>query len=274
MWRGDKFCSTTPGIKIAENYSMESVVISDKKEKLIRHSLYSQISTLRDVQIFMESHVFAVWDFMSLLKNLQTSLTCTRTPWMPVGTPATRFFINEIVLGEESDVDPEGNYTSHFELYLKAMEECGASTACIHAFIKLLGEGCSVKDALKICHAPAEAAKFVNCTFDLLENKSVHEIAALFAYGREDLIPGMFISMVDILHAQHQNLSCLIYYLKRHIELDGDHHGRLSAQMTQELVGNDPVKGQEVIEIIDLGYQQRIDFWDGIVSRIYAEKHN
>jgi len=253
---------------------MESVVVSDKKELLIHHPLYQQISTLRDVQIFMESHVFAVWDFMSLLKKLQSSLTCTQTPWIPVGSPATRFFINEIVLGEESDVDPEGNYTSHFELYLKSMEECGASTESIRSFIKWLSQGNSIHEALVKSKAPAEAVDFVNCTFDQLNKRSVHEIAALFAYGREDLIPGMFISMVDSLHAQYHNLNCFIYYLKRHIELDGDHHGLLSAQMTQELIGSDPAKKYEVEQMIELGYQQRIGFWNGIMARINAEKHN
>ena len=80
--------------------------------------------------------MFAVWDFMSLLKALQNQLTCTKIPWMPTGDPELRHFINEIVLGEESDVDQNGEYFSHFEMYTNAMRSCGADTSSIEQIVQ------------------------------------------------------------------------------------------------------------------------------------------
>ena len=87
----------------------------------------------------MRYHVFAVWDFMSLLKSLQKEITCVSPPWKPSKYPAEMVrLINQIVLGEESDLDQSGNAISHFELYLKGMEEVGASTAEIRDFISTM----------------------------------------------------------------------------------------------------------------------------------------
>jgi hypothetical protein len=240
----------------------------DLKEKLLHHPLYAMMKTKEDILLFMETHVFAVWDFMSLLKSLQRDLTCTTTPWLPKSSATTRFFINEIVLGEESDVDPEGGYISHFELYLKAMRQSGANTNKMEAFIELIQHNTPIPDALEKSHVPIEAQEFVKATFEQIETKSIHERAALFTYGREDLIPGMFLTLVETLKNEGAQLDTFIYYLKRHIELDGDHHGALSSQMTAELVNNDPLKQAEVEAMIAWGYQQRIALWDGIAKRI------
>src|ERR1700760_2966336 len=105
--------------------------IEPLRKQLIEHPLYKHINSLNELSVFMEHHVFAVWDFMSLLKALQQKLTCTTLPWMPAGNANTRYLINEIVTGEESDIDEYGNRTSHFELYLKAMAQAGASAEAI-----------------------------------------------------------------------------------------------------------------------------------------------
>jgi len=68
----------------------------------------------------MEHHIYAVWDFMSLLKALQAAVAPAQSPWMPSSRPELRRFINEIVLGEECDeynVAGMRRFISHFELY-------------------------------------------------------------------------------------------------------------------------------------------------------------
>ncbi len=244
----------------------------DLKEELLHHPLYAMMRTKEDILLFMETHVFAVWDFMSLLKSLQRDLTCTTTPWVPKSNPTTRFFINEIVLGEESDVDPTGGYISHFELYLRAMRECGANTTMMEMFVELIQSNTPIHKALERCDAPIEAQEFVKATFEQIENRSLHERAALFTYGREDLIPGMFLTMVESLRNEGAQLDTFVYYLKRHIELDGDHHGALSSQMTNALINGDAQKQKEVDDIIAWGYQQRIELWNGIAKRIQQRR--
>lgn len=104
----------------------------------------------------MEHHVYAVWDFMSLLKYLQHHLTCTQSPWVPKGSAELRFFINEIVLGEESDEDPTGGHISHFELYKRAMAEAGASHVSIDKVVAALQQSHTVAEALN--HAQGSRA--------------------------------------------------------------------------------------------------------------------
>ena len=100
--------------------------INDQREKLLKHKLYSNIETIKDLQVFTENHVYAVWDFMSLLKALQIKLTCTKTPWVPNSNSQTAYLINEIVLAEETDINQAGERKSHYELYLDAMVDIGA----------------------------------------------------------------------------------------------------------------------------------------------------
>ena len=167
------------------------------RERLSSHQLYSRLTTPRNIAIFMKHHVWAVWDFMSLVKALQRQLTCVELPWRPVGDPEIRYLINDIVVGEESDLDRHGRRTSHFEMYLEAMKGIGATTTRIEHFIALLGEGTPVDRALYLAGAPEASARFVRHTFEVIGRGKIHEIASLFTYGREDVIPTMFIGMLD-----------------------------------------------------------------------------
>ena len=88
---------------------------------LLDHPIYTQVASVADLRRFMEDHVFAVWDFMSLLKRLQQDMTCIKVPWFPADNAKAARLINDIVIGEETDVDPDGSYVSHLALYLRAM---------------------------------------------------------------------------------------------------------------------------------------------------------
>ena len=172
--------------------------IASLRENIVNHKVYGVIRTVEDLRVFMQYHVFAVWDFMSLLKSLQTNLTCVSVPWLPVGSADTRFLINEIVVGEESDVDAEGNRKSHFEIYLDAMSQSGADLTAIKQFVAALqSNGGDVDQALASTAIPSAAAAFVQNTFRIIKSNKTHATAAAFTFGREDLIPGMFHSLIN-----------------------------------------------------------------------------
>lgn len=246
-----------------------SDAISDPRKRLLEHALYARLGTVGDLRIFMEAHVYAVWDFMSLLKALQVPLTCVATPWLPPPHARLARMVNEIVLGEESDVLPDGGVASHFEIYLAAMEETGASTASITNFIDALRNGATVEDALEIASPPPGVREFVRHTFAIIRSGSLPAIASAFTYGREDLIPDMFGEMVAQLHtAEPEKLATYRYYLDRHIELDGDEHGALGREMVELLCEGDPVKQREATDAAVAALESRILLWDHVLESI------
>ncbi|WPP52467.1 DUF3050 domain-containing protein [Catalinimonas niigatensis] len=217
--------------------------LSPLKQQLIHHPLYQKIKSPQHLHIFMEQHVFAVWDFMSLLKFLQRELTCVQLPWLPSEHTAAARMINEIVLGEETDIDRQGQPSSHYQLYLKAMDQAGADTSQIKQLLSAVGKGQPVAQAARQQAISKEVQDFMEFTFQTLSRGKLHEVAAVFAWGREDLIPDMFTSLVkDIQQNQSAHLEDFIYYLERHIELDADEHGPLAMQMMEALCGDDQQK--------------------------------
>ncbi|MBY0517092.1 MAG: DUF3050 domain-containing protein [Bacteriovoracaceae bacterium] len=226
---------------------------------LTKHPLFVELNSLDQVRLFMESHVWAVWDFMSLLKRLQRDVTCVEVPWKPSRYSSEMVrFINQIVLGEESDVDENGVAVSHFELYLQAMKEVGANTSKIENFMI----------DLDLKRLPDHARAFTSKTLATATGGSTIEVAASFFYGREKAIPGMFQGIVDVLKAENIHCPKLMYYLERHIHVDGEEHGPLSEKCLMELC-----QGQEELLMIAQqaglsALQARNDFWNGVMATL------
>ena len=230
------------------------------KEEIVNHPLYKKLNSVEDIAILMEHHVYAVWDFMSLLKALQSILTCTSSPWKPVGDKQIRRLINSIVLEEESDIDADGNPASHYEMYLDAMKQSGANTSPIECFVKdvssnnipLVGEGID---------------GFLKSTFDVIDSGEAHKIASAFTFGREDLIPDMFTAIVEEYNTNNK-LDKFVYYLERHIELDGGEHGPLALQLISDLCGEDEIKWKEVEETAIESLIARKKLWDVVSNSL------
>ncbi|WP_372474468.1 DUF3050 domain-containing protein [Capnocytophaga sp. ARDL2] len=244
--------------------------IQKQKTQLLHHSLYSKVQKIEDLYCFLENHVYAVWDFMSLLKALQNSLTCTTTPWLPVGNPEIRYLINEIVVAEETDLTIDGKRQSHYEMYVDAMKQCGASTKQLDVFISLVEQSKNVFQAIAQSELHPKVKEFLEFTFRVIENGKPHEIAAVFTFGREDLIPNMF---TEILRNFQENLTDidltkLIYYFERHIELDADEHGPMAMQMISELCGDSSQKWKEAEWVSIAALEKRIGLWDAIEEQI------
>ena len=230
------------------------------REEIVNHALYKKLNSVEDIAVMMEYHVYAVWDFMSLLKALQSLLTCTTSPWKPVGDGKIRQLVNSIVLEEESDVDKENNPLSHYEMYIDAMKQCGANTSAIESFVANVS-------ATNIPSVNDGVDAFLKTTFDVIESNETHKIASAFTFGREDLIPDMFTAIVDEYNTEN-NLDKFVYYLERRIELDGGEHGPLALELISNLCGDDDDKWREVEETAIACLVARKKLWDSILANL------
>lgn len=240
---------------------LQSAIEAARRE-VVAHRVYGQLNSLMRVRTFLTSHVYAVWDFMSLLKTLQRELTCTEVPWVPNGPTASRRLINEIVLIEESDEFGE-DYISHFELYLDGMDQAGAETATVRAFLDLLRDRTPVFKALQEAAVPPGPAEFIRSTWSIIEDSPVHCKAAAFAFGREDLIPEMFEQVIKIPDHEGQ-LTLFKDYLARHIEVDGEQHTPMAMQMLIDLCGDDTAKWMQCAETVRAALDARVRLWSSI----------
>jgi hypothetical protein len=241
--------------------------------QLVTHPLYNNINTTSDLAIFSEHHVFAVWDFMCLLKELYKKITCVSAPWIPSKDVSSTRLISSILIDEESDRDIDGNFKSHFTMYLESMEQMGANTQAIKKLLTDLSNNSSVNEALKSHLIPPSAKEFMKNTFDFF-NLSAHEVAAAFAFGREGVIELMFQPILEQLKSNNpqQNLSKIIYYLERHIELDSEDHFPKMLDMLDNLCGDDQIKWQEVENAGVKAITARKKFFDKINETIIENK--
>ena len=244
--------------------------IKSLRDKLLNHRLYSNIERIEDLQIFTENHIYAVWDFMSLLKALQIKLTCTKTPWVPNNNSQTAYLINEIVLAEETDVNQLGERKSHYELYIDAMIDIGAKIEFPTKNIDEIASSKNVFASIDNLELHKNIKEFLRFTFSVIEEGKPHKIAAIFTFGRENLIPNMFNEILREFekNIKDKDISKLIYYFERHIELDEDEHGPMALEMVSMLAENDQKKWDEIEKISIEALEKRILLWDAINDQL------
>ncbi|MCX8085793.1 MAG: DUF3050 domain-containing protein [Rhodocyclaceae bacterium] len=247
-------------------------IVADLAPALNAHPLYAAVQNLEQLRVFMAHHVYSVWDFMSLLKCLQGHLAPTTLPWKPRGSAEVRFFINQIVVGEECDdglPDADGNPThaSHFELYCDAMREVGADPAPAIRFVEVAAEQ-GIEAALALNLAPPAAATFMRATFGFIATGKPHVVGAAFALGREHIIPAMFRALLAKMGIDAKAAPAFHFYLERHIHLDEDFHAPLALRMVNELVGGDATKLAEANAAARAAVEARIAFWDGVLAAL------
>ena len=243
--------------------------IKPLRESLLQHPVYEILENEAALKSFMEFHVFAVWDFMSLLKKLQIEICCVSLPWLPPKDLPTARMLNEIVLGEETDIGPDGQVTSHFDLYRSAMRQFGASTTAIDSLLAKLQAGADLLDAMEV--VPPAARNFLQHTFAEIQRGNLCRVAAAFTFGREGLLPDVFSRIVDQMAADNpKSLSIFQYYLQRHIELDGDSHGPLAEQLVARLCGSDSQAWVEAEEAAVGALRARQALWDAIYAHCAA----
>ncbi len=252
----------------------------DKKKSILQeylfamkhHKVFKMIDSIEKLGVFMQWHIFAVWDFMSLIKRLQRELTGLSLPWMPPENANVARLINEIVLSEETDILPNGSHCSHFELYLDAMKEIKVSTIWIDNFINQLKNGVEVHEALAGLPLPEAIKDFVNATLATAFEGNILDVLGSFFYGREDSIPKMFQNLFNRLSAEALHTPMFVYYLQRHIQLDADSHGPALQTIIDELTKNDSKKITRILDSAIHAVQQRIKLWDALANTLQTEK--
>lgn len=257
--------------------NIDLTLIDKKKHELENHSLITSnvIQTHEDLKIFMENHVFAVLDFMSLLKNLQHNIVPSGVLWVPTNRNRSQCarLINEIVLCEETDINVDKkNYVSHFDLYIMAMLEVGANTKAIEVIPNYI----NIIDMFANSHGTSRNApgiKFMKHTLSTLA-KGPHCVAASFCHGRETVLPELFRKILAQLNIREIDAPKFHYYLERHIEVDGDEHGPASEKIVEILCDNDPVKTHQAEQAALSAIQARIDFFTEIQELILKNKYS
>jgi hypothetical protein len=232
------------------------------------------MDSIHCLQRFMEQHVFAVWDFMCLLKELHRQIVSTSAPWFPPKDAMSANLISAILVEEEGDITEDGDYASHFDIYISAMENLGANTSSIKALLQRLRSGRLLQDAIKnLPGVHLNTKKFVSTTFSFF-NRPVHEIAAAFVYGREGITAPMFTSLLEQLERkvkQPERLRTVVYYFKRHIALDSEEHFPKALKMLSNLIGSDQQKLKDVEKAAIEALNARIHFLTGIRESLQAE---
>jgi hypothetical protein len=236
------------------------------RRRMVEHPVFSEIRNIESLRTFMETHVFAVWDFMSLLKRLQRDVTCIEVPWLPPRNRQAAQLINQIVLGEETDTGPNGEPVSHLELYLGAMREVGADTARFELFRTALAGGATLAAAFDRAAVPPFIREFTGRTLHIASSAPLLVVMADFFYGREDVIPHMFSNLLEKWRIDADQAPSFVYYLKRHIELDSDQHGPAARIILAAATADVPERELAVLAAARQGIDARIRLWDGLMT--------
>ncbi|MDO9221447.1 MAG: DUF3050 domain-containing protein [Thiobacillus sp.] len=251
---------------------LNDAFIENLRLRLEAHPIYAAVQNLDDLRVFMQHHVYSVWDFMSLIKYLQNEIAPARWPWTPAGDASVQRFINELVLEEETDIALPGHdgHTSHYLLYLAAMREIGADADTPARFVQVVAEQ-GIAAALDAGLAPVPSATFTRTTFDCLASDKPHAVAAALALGREHVIPSMFRAFLSRMAVTEAQAPSFHYYLNRHVHLDEDFHAPMSLRLLAALCGDDAGKWREAEAAADAAVNARLLFWDGVLKALPSQ---
>lgn len=250
--------------------------------ELNSHIIYKSMHSIDDLRGFMSIHVFAVWDFMNYVKALQKEFTSTGVPFI-IKDPKISRFINEINIDEETDKEVDGcGHISHVSLYLRAMKEISADSSKFDEFYNKIVRSGSLdyEEIFRELNLPNCLQEFLLHNRNIVESDDKIKIASQFLYGREKIIPNMFKNIIDDFKLDKKESETFIYYMERHIEVDGDSHGPLSEELIDILIDDDEYNYHTVLYNAQEAILTRIKLWDCIVdngmndmefNRVYTE---
>ena len=256
------------------NSSLNLSQIESLQQRLLKRPVYDAVNDLSCLRVFMHHHVYGVWDFMSLPKNLQHVIAPATCPWQLSANVSLRRFVNETVMVEESDEglptrDGQKRYVSHFDLYCEAMREVQGNPAPALEFIFVVKQS-GLDTAFASGIPPQPCIEFMRINFGFINTGKAHVVAAAFAFGREHIVPSMFRALLGRMNITEEQAPAFFYYLQRHIQMDEESHGPLTMLLLNELCDNDPVRQAEAEAAACDAISARIRFWDGVLQAIEA----
>ena len=206
--------------------------LKELRDKITTHPLFESKLEPKQICKFMESHIFAVWGFMSILKSLQKKITSNNLPWLPNENTKNGLtnFVNEIILCEESDYIDGIGFISHFEIYLLAMKSMGARSDQLDMLVSKITDNGYDEKFIDDINVSIEVKNFLKNDLQVSMRGTLPEIVGAFTLGREKVIPNMFRYILPAIK-ESPTSKYLITYLERHIEIDGDRHGPLSMKL-------------------------------------------
>lgn len=243
--------------------------IEDLKSELAAHCLYTKLQHMEDIHIFMEHHVFAVWDFMSLAKALQLHLDATQVIEKQTDNSKILGFVNGILTGGETDPNKKEIVLSHLEMYLELMDEIGANTTNIKKLIASSAAGLDIHEAMQIAQLTDEQQRILNFTQTIIATNEIHKIAVAATLVPEGMISNRFLKILKETE-ERDNLLVPKFknYLNRYKAIDGNDYGLLSLEMVTHFCDSDGKKWVDILDIAMKTLSHRIYLWDAIVDEI------
>ena len=253
-----------------DNLESNKKKLNDLRHKISAHPLFKNKLKPKHICKFMESHIFAVWGFMSILKSLQKMITPNNLPWMPNKNTKNGLvnFVNEIILCEESDYIEGIGFISHFEIYLLAMKNMGARNDQLDKLTSRINNKGYNEKYLDSIDATAEVKSFLKHDLEVSMNGTLPEIVGAFTLAREKVIPNMFSYILPAIKETSAS-KYLITYLERHIDIDGDRHGPLSMKLLDTSCGKKQLSLAYVTAVKSL--ELRLSVWDKVYEDISVD---
>ena len=250
-----------------DNLKTNKEELNNLKQSITTHPLFTEELNTKQICKFMESHIFAVWGFMSILKSLQKKITPNDLPWIPNENTKNGLinFVNEIILCEESDYIDGIGFISHFEIYLLAMKSMGAKSEQLDKFISRINNEGYDEKFLDDVNTSTEVKEFLKHDLEISLNGTLPEIVGAFTLGREKVIPNMFSYILPAIK-ETASSKYLVTYLERHIDIDGDRHGPLSMKLLDATCNNEQLNSAYTAAIRSLKLRLRV--WDKIYNDI------
>ena len=127
-------------------------------------------------------------------------------------------------------------------------------------------------DALVAASASQSIRHFVNRMINTVTNGSLYRVPGSFFHGREPIIPRMSEGLLRERHIDEDEAPVFVYYLKRHIELDGDNHGPAAKTIIKHVTQNRPNELRQLYLAALDAMNDRIGFLDDLILAMSQDR--